>query len=82
MLVIPTEGQLEQTWNAWDAERCGTARTGTSGDLDGFWADLPMPSEGAVRDFRDWVGRAPEMLVDIVERAARPGGPDAKGRRR
>lgn len=80
VLAIPTEGQLEQSWNAWDAERCGTARAGTSGDLDAFWADPPTPSGNAVRDFRVWVGRAPEMLVGIIERVARAGAADRTGR--
>ena len=80
VLAIPTAGQLEQTWNAWDAERCGTARTGTSGDLDSFWAALPTPSEDDVRDFRAWVGRAPSTLVEIIERAASPNARDGKGR--
>ena len=80
VLAIPTEGQLEQTWNAWDAERCGTARRGTSGDLDSFWAALPTPSEGEVRAFRAWVDRAPAMLVDIIERAAKADTRDEKGR--
>ena len=79
VLAIPTEGQLEQTWNAWDAERCGAARAGTAGDLDAFWADLPVPSDEAVGDFRVWVARAPEMVVDIIERVARAGGHETKG---
>lgn len=69
-LLVPTEGQYEQTLNAWDARRAGAAVVGTYADLDGFWADPPVPGREAVEDFRGWVRRAPDMLVDIVERAA------------
>jgi uncharacterized protein (TIGR00661 family) len=70
-LLVPTEGQHEQALNAWDAARAGAAALGTYADLDGFWADPPVPRPEVVEGFRDWVRRAPEMLVDIVERAAR-----------
>jgi hypothetical protein len=70
-LLVPTKGQYEQALNAWDAARVGAAAVGTYGDLDGFWAEPPVPRREAVDEFRGWVRRAPEMLVDIVERAAR-----------
>jgi len=73
-LLVPTEGQHEQTLNAWDAARAGAASVGTYADLDGFWADPPVPRSEVVEGFRDWVRRAPEMLVDIVESAARARG--------
>ena len=73
-LLVPTRGQHEQALNAWDAARSGAAAVGTYADLDGFWADPPVPRPEVVGGFRDWVRRAPEMLVDIVERAARPRG--------
>ena len=70
-LVVPTEGQYEQVLNAWDAARVGAATVGTYRDLDGFWAQPPVPRREAVDEFRGWVRRAPQMLVDIVESAAR-----------
>lgn len=73
VLVVPTEGQYEQTLNAWDAARAGAAKVGTFADLDGFWAAPPIPRPDTVEVFHDWVRRAPEMLVDLVERAARRG---------
>jgi len=73
-LVVPTGGQYEQTLNAWDAARVGAAAVGTYGDLGGFWAEPPVPRREAVDEFRGWVRRAPEMLVDIVESAARARG--------
>ncbi len=73
-LVVPTEGQYEQTLNAWDAARAGAAVVGTYDDLDGFWAAPPLPTSQSVDDFRDWVRRAPEVLVDLVETAARAQG--------
>ena len=73
-LLVPTEGQHEQTLNAWDAARAGVAMVGTYADLDGFWAEPPVPRREAVDGFRDWVRRAPEMLVDVVEKAARSRG--------
>lgn len=69
-LAIPTEGQLEQRLNAWDAERAGAARAGGLEDLDAFWRDPRAPDGARVRAFRDWVRRAPELLVAEVERAA------------
>lgn len=73
-LVVPTEGQLEQTLNAWDARRAGAAVWSTYKGLDAFWDRLVVPKEGAVREFRDWVRRAPDVLVSAVERAARGKG--------
>lgn len=73
-LVVPTAGQYEQTLNAWDAQRAGAAVVGTYADLDGFWAAPPVPPRQAVDGFRDWVRRAPEVLVDVVESAARARG--------
>lgn len=72
-LVVPTAGQLEQTLNAWDAARVGAARTGAYADLDSFWKEPPVPTPDAVREFRSWVARAPELLVECVEGAARAG---------
>jgi hypothetical protein len=79
-LVVPTEGQLEQTLNAWDAERAGAARAGGYGDLDDFWSDPPVPAPDRVADFRAWVRRAPELIVAEVERAAEVGRTSVAGR--
>jgi hypothetical protein len=73
-LIVPTEGQYEQTLNAWDAGRVGAAVVGTYADLEGFWAAPPAPATQAVDAFRDWVRRAPEVLVNVVESAARARG--------
>jgi uncharacterized protein (TIGR00661 family) len=73
-LIVPTEGQLEQTLNAWDARRAGAAVSGSYGDLDSFWAKPPVPSGDAIREFRGWVARAPETLVHAIEHAARKKG--------
>ena len=73
VLAVPTAGQLEQRLNAWDAERCGVARAGTHDDLDEWWAEPTPPPAAAVADFRAWVARAPEILVEAIERAARVG---------
>jgi uncharacterized protein (TIGR00661 family) len=70
-LLVPTEGQLEQTLNAWDARRAGAAVWGSYADLDAFWDRPVVPQEGPVREFRDWVRTAPDVLVGAVERAAR-----------
>jgi uncharacterized protein (TIGR00661 family) len=69
-LAVPTEGQFEQTLNAWDAQRCEVARAGTYDDLDDFWRAATAPDAEAVRRFRAWVARAPDVLVDAVERTA------------
>jgi hypothetical protein len=70
VLAVPTAGHYEQTLNAWDAERVGAARSGGYEDLDDFWEKLPVPPEAAVRDFRAWVARAPQVIVGLIERAA------------
>jgi uncharacterized protein (TIGR00661 family) len=72
-MVVPTEGQLEQMLNAWDARRAGAAVWGSYADLDAFWERPVVPSESAVREFRAWVRTAPERLVSAVESAARVG---------
>jgi len=73
-LVVPTEGQLEQSLNAWDAERAGAARAGSYDDLDAFWDAPRAPASERVEEFRRWVRRAPELVVAEVERAAARGG--------
>jgi uncharacterized protein (TIGR00661 family) len=70
VLAVPTEGQFEQTLNAWDAERHGAARAGSYDDLDDFWKTPGVPDPGATTRFREWLARAPEILVDAVERTA------------
>ncbi|MDX1493601.1 MAG: hypothetical protein R3253_06065, partial [Longimicrobiales bacterium] len=67
-----TEGQFEQELNAWDAQRFGAARTGTYDDLDDFWAQARAPTPDAIRSFRRWVARGPDILVGAIEAAARP----------
>lgn len=71
VLAVPTHGQYEQRLNAWDAERHGAARQGTYEDLDAFWAAPTAPEPAAVRAFRAWVARAPQIHVAAIERAAR-----------
>ncbi len=73
-LLVPTAGQHEQVLNAWDARRAGAAVVGTYADLDTFWAAPPIPRRESVEDFRNWVRKAPEMLVDVIESAARARG--------
>ncbi len=77
-LVVATEGQLEQALNAWDAGRVGAAVPGTYADLDSFWAHPPVPSGEATREFRRWVGTAPDILVGAIEHAARTGPEEGK----
>ncbi len=71
ILAVPTKGQFEQTLNAWDAQRCGIARPGSHEDLGDFWSEPAHPDPDQVHRFRTWVGRAPDILVDAVERTAR-----------
>lgn len=70
VLAVPTAGHYEQTLNGWDAQRAGAARVGSYDDLESFWEAPPVPSREVVSDFRDWVARAPETIVGLVERAA------------
>jgi uncharacterized protein (TIGR00661 family) len=70
VLAVPTEGQLEQTLNAWDATRCGVARAGTYEDLDSFWDELSAPTPERVAAFRRWVRGAGAVVLDAIEGAA------------
>ena len=70
VLAVPTEGHYEQVLNGWDATRTGAARMGSYADLDAFWCDLPVPSAAAVGDFRSWVARAPQLIIEVIEQAA------------
>ena len=74
VLAIPTEGQFEQTLNAWDAERAGAARAGSYADLEDWWGALKPPDAERVASFREWVGRAPELFVHAIEDAVRDPG--------
>lgn len=74
-LAVPTDGQFEQVLNAWDAERCGTARSGSYEDLEAFWQDPKPPAAARTAAFRAWVARAPEIFIDTVERTAAASSP-------
>ena len=71
VLAVPTAGHYEQELNAWDAARHGAARAGRYEDLSDFWHRLTPPRAEDVRGFRKWVGEAPSLHVDAVERASR-----------
>jgi len=71
VLAVPTDGQFEQTLNAWDAERAGVARAGGYDQLDDFWHKAEPPGQPEVEVFRRWVRSAPGVLVDAVERTSR-----------
>ena len=73
VLAVPTEGQYEQSLNAWDAQRVGAARAGGFEDLDAFWHAPPVPSRDSVLAFRRWVEEAPSALVSLIERVAASG---------
>lgn len=80
VLAVPTEGQFEQTLNAWDAERVGAAQPGSYSDLDTFWNGLSNDRADSVDVFRSWVARAPEIFVEEIERAAHRAPKSAEGR--
>ena len=63
VLAVPTAGQIEQTFNAVDADRFGVARAGRWDDLDAFWDRPPPPDRDRVRSFRAWVDSAPERIL-------------------
>ena len=78
VLAVPTEGQFEQTLNAWDAERVGAAQAGSYADLDEFWKSPPTPVQEAVDGFRRWLASAPDYFVDAIQRTSHTvagGGP-------
>lgn len=79
VLAVPTEGQFEQTLNAWDAERAGAARAGDYRDLTSFWDGFNGPHSVSNDSFREWLTQAPEIFVEEIERAARLGAGNAAG---
>lgn len=70
VLAVPTAGQIEQHFNAFDGARAGVVRAGTWGDLDDFWRTAAAPDPDALTGFRAWVDGGPARIVEAVERAA------------
>ncbi len=66
MLLVPVEGHIEQRLNAIDAERAGCGIADTRFNLDRLVALKPrLPSQR----FRNWVGRADEVLGRVIGEA-------------
>jgi len=69
VLLVPTEGHVEQACNALDAEAAGAGIVRSRFDLDAFLEYLPRHRKIGDR-FRDWVRSAPDRLLSELESAA------------
>jgi hypothetical protein len=67
--MIPLEGHDEQRLNAQDAEGAGVAVAHDDFDLDALDR---LPERVDTQWFRSWCLGAGALLLDIVERVARP----------
>lgn len=69
VLLVPTEGHVEQACNALDAEAAGAGIVRPGFDLDALLEYLPRHRKIGDR-YRDWVRSAPERVLRELEAAA------------
>jgi len=70
ILLVPTEGHVEQECNAMDAERAGLAVWRRSFQLTDFIQGLDAWNSEGLHAFREWVQRAPEIYLRLLESVA------------
>jgi uncharacterized protein (TIGR00661 family) len=73
--LVPTRKHVEQLCNAIDAERAGVAVWREDFQLNEFLKKLDSWDYSTLDEYRDWVRRAPEIFVRLLEGVAR--GEDA-----
>ncbi len=69
--LVPTGKHVEQLCNAIDAERAGVAIWREDFHLTDFLEKLDGWDHSALDDYRDWVRRAPEIFLRVLEGVAR-----------
>jgi uncharacterized protein (TIGR00661 family) len=70
LLMVPVEHHVEQMTNAVDAARLAFGITNTFFDLDRLWE---LRSAAPIGRFREWVGRADEILERAMHQAVASG---------
>ncbi len=75
VMVVPTRNHIEQRCNALDAERAGIAMWKGEFDLTDFVDGMASFDAGARAAFREWVDGSREMILSLLERAARREDP-------
>src|SRR5262249_46020726 len=70
LLVVPVANHVEQYLNALDAEKAGLAIGSTNFDLTPL---LRYWKGGSLEAYRNWVRRAPSVLLSAVDEATRRG---------
>jgi uncharacterized protein (TIGR00661 family) len=74
VFVVPTGNQVEQAWNAREAEVAGAGISGTKFDLDPFIRYLPQ--HVSVGDpYRAWVREGSDRTLDALEKVAERTSP-------
>jgi UDP:flavonoid glycosyltransferase YjiC (YdhE family) len=69
--LVPTGKHVEQLCNAIDAARAGVAVWREDFHLSDFLEKLENWDYSALDDYRDWVRRAPEIFLRLLEGVAR-----------
>ena len=67
VMMVPVENHVEQAMNAIDAEQVGFGVKADRFDLNRLLEFERTPANEA---FRGWVARAPDMFLDLLQRAA------------
>jgi uncharacterized protein (TIGR00661 family) len=70
IMLVPTEGHVEQQCNAMDAERAGLAIWRREFDLTEFLQGVDAWDFQGLQAFREWVREAPEMYLRLLEGVA------------
>jgi uncharacterized protein (TIGR00661 family) len=70
VMVVPTEGHLEQRCNALDAARAGLATWREDFDLTEFVASIDSYRSSGGEDFRRWVLSAEAEILPVLETVA------------
>jgi uncharacterized protein (TIGR00661 family) len=68
LFLVPVEHHVEQQVNALDAQQFGIGIAETSFNLDRL---AELPDRLPVEKFRNWVSRAPEKLLAVIEQAVK-----------
>lgn len=71
--LVPTGKHVEQLCNAMDAERAGLAVWRDDFDLSEFVQSIESGETRNVDGYRAWVRQGPELMVNLLEVAARRG---------
>lgn len=73
ILVIPTQGHVEQKYNSFDIVRTGLGATTDRFDLSAIAGkQKPAQSPEAKRRFKDWTDRYEQKIISLIENGSQP----------